>query len=92
MKYILLFFIKTYWFLIPKSKRRRCVFKISCSNHVYKTAMKNGFIAGIYAFKYRYKNCRHGYETFINPVSQKMQIRLRNNEVLNHEDISERFL
>ncbi|QHI37053.1 Putative membrane protein insertion efficiency factor [Kordia antarctica] len=92
MKYFLLFIIKSYWLIIPKSKRRKCIFKQSCSNYVYQTATKDGFIAGLYAFKYRYKNCRYGYETFINPIDQKVQIKLRNNEILDQEDISERFL
>ncbi|EDP98380.1 hypothetical protein KAOT1_14222 [Kordia algicida OT-1] len=92
MKYLLLIFIKAYWFLIPKSKRKKCIFRVSCSNHVYKTAMNKGFIAGCKAFKYRFYNCRHGYEIFKNPVNNEMQIKLRNNEVLNQKDIAERFL
>lgn len=54
--------------------------------------MKDGFIAGIYALKYRYVNCRYGFETFVNPINQKVQIKLRNNDIIDQEDISERFL
>lgn len=54
--------------------------------------MNKGFIAGCKAFMYRFRNCRYGYEVFKNPINDEIQIKLRNNEVLNQKNIAERFL
>lgn len=91
MKYLIIFVIRLYW-LIPKSRRRKCIFRISCSKCIYKTAMNEGFIAACYAFKYRYKNCRYGYELFRNPITNDLEIRLPNNDIVPQKDIAERFL
>jgi len=61
MRIILLLIIKIYWIVLPKSKRRRCLFKTSCSNHVYSKAKSEGLISGLKALKFRMKNCNPYY-------------------------------
>ena len=92
MKYLILIAIKLYWILIPKSKRRECIFKHSCSNYVYDITTQKGFFNGIKAFNYRFKNCRSGFEIFKNPVSGKIQMILPNNDVLEEKDISKNLI
>ena len=92
MKYLILLIIQTYWNMIPKSKRKRCIFKISCSNYVYQITKKEGFLKGLKAFNYRYKNCRGNFEIFENPISKKKQILLSSNQIIDSEEIAERFL
>ena len=61
MRIILLLIIKAYWLLIPKYKRRRCLFKVSCSNYVYNKTKSEGLIQGIKALKFRVENCNRYY-------------------------------
>lgn len=63
MKYLLMFLIKCYW-LIPKSYRRHCIFKETCSHHVYNATQSKGFKHGLHALENRYKQCRTGYAFF----------------------------
>jgi len=73
MKYLLLVFVKLYWFLIPREKRNVCLFKITCSLTVYQITMNEGFIAGIKVLFTRYKQCRPGYEIFFENDEFKMR-------------------
>lgn len=61
MKTILLVIIKLYWLLIPKHKRRKCLFKTSCSNYVYDKTKSEGLISGLKALKFRINNCNSQY-------------------------------
>lgn len=60
MKYLLLFIIRAYW-LIPKSSRRRCIFKCNCSRYVYNITRKKGFLAGTKALGKRFRQCRNRF-------------------------------
>lgn len=91
MKYLILFVIQTYWNIIPKSKRKRCIFKTSCSNYVYQKTKNEGFIKGIKAFNFRYKNCRGNFEIFENPVSKKKQVLLPSKIIIDREEMAERL-
>ncbi|MEN2401503.1 membrane protein insertion efficiency factor YidD [Flavobacterium sp. MC2016-06] len=92
MKYLILLIIQTYWNFIPQSKRKRCIFKTSCSNYVYQITKNEGFIKGIKAFIFRYKNCRGNFEIFENPISKKKQILLPSKLIIDSDEIAERFL
>lgn len=92
MKKLLLLIIISYWKIIPAKNRKRCIFKISCSNYVYQETKSNGFLAGIKALKYRYENCRHGFELFENPMDGTMQLILPKGGILNQDGIAERLL
>ncbi len=63
MKYILMFLIRLYW-LIPKKRRRNCIFKENCSAYIYRVLKEKGLKAGIDACIHRYKQCRPGYIHF----------------------------
>lgn len=92
MKYFLLLSIKIYWLIIPASKRRKCIFRKSCSKHVYEETTDNGIISGLKAFKYRFENCRSGAHFIENPITGNFQIILPNNHILDENEISERFI
>lgn len=90
MKFLLLLAIHLYWGLFPKAKRRKCIFRISCSKQVYQTTKSQGFLKGIQVFKYRYRNCRHGFQLFDLQSGERM-MKLPNGDMINETEISERF-
>ena len=61
MRALLILVIRLYWMVVPVHRRRSCLFKESCSMHVYHRAAASGFIAGLRALWFRYRNCRAGY-------------------------------
>jgi putative component of membrane protein insertase Oxa1/YidC/SpoIIIJ protein YidD len=77
--------------VIPASKRRKCIFRISCSKHVYEKTLNEGFISGLKALKYRFLNCRSGAHLIENPLTGKIQIILPNHQILDEKEISKRF-
>ena len=79
MSMLLLGFIKGYWRLIPPKKRKKCIFKKSCSHHVYDITKEKGFLKGMKALKFRFKHCRPGYYV-INDREGKLLISARNHE------------
>jgi putative component of membrane protein insertase Oxa1/YidC/SpoIIIJ protein YidD len=66
MKWLMLISIRFYWWVIPPSKRNRCIFKESCSNAVYRETKENGLFFGLRMFHYRFQNCRSGYHLVLN--------------------------
>lgn len=92
MKYLILLSIRLYWILIPKSKRRKCIFKKSCSNYVFETTQKEGFIRGLKAFLFRYKNCRGNFAIFKNPINNQTQMILPSQIIISEEEIAERLI
>lgn len=60
MRLILKLVIQIYW-LIPSKYKRKCLFKESCSRHIYRINNESGFINGIKAFKERVQRCKPGY-------------------------------
>jgi len=91
MKNLLLLLIKIYWRTVPPSKRRKCIFRTSCSGYVYEKTMANGFFSGLKALKYRFQNCRSGACLIENPTGETYII-LPNHQILNESEISERFI
>ncbi|MEH6656858.1 membrane protein insertion efficiency factor YidD [Leeuwenhoekiella marinoflava] len=61
MRIFLLLLIRFYWISIPKTNRRRCLFKKSCSHYVFDIAKDEGLLSGLKALNFRYKHCRPGY-------------------------------
>lgn len=92
MKYLILIAIQLYWLLIPKNKRGKCIFKKSCSNYVFEIAEKEGFIKGLFAFYFRYKNCSHGFEVFKDPINNQTKMLLPSKIIIEKDDIAERLL
>lgn len=92
MKHLILFVIKMYWKLIPPSRRKKCVFKKSCSNYVFDITQKEGFVKGLKAFQFRYKNCRGNIQIFKNPINNKIQMILPSHIIIEQEEIAERLI
>jgi len=92
MKFLIILLIKFYWRVIPPAKRRKCIFRTSCSRYVYEETINNGFISGLKAFKYRFQNCRSDAYLIENPITKKRQIILPNHQILEEKEISKRFI
>lgn len=92
MKIILLSIINLYWNIIPKEKRRRCIFRVSCSQYVYQITQKEGLYKGLLAFGYRFKNCRGGYQILDNPIDGRKMMVLPNSQIITENEIAERFI
>ncbi len=80
MKYLLILLIRLYW-LIPKRWRRKCIFKESCSLHVYSTTKEQGFIKGLKALKIRFRQCRPNY-SFYTTEDKKQWVILKDKTVI----------
>ncbi|NHN26488.1 membrane protein insertion efficiency factor YidD [Flavobacterium jejuense] len=92
MKCLILLMIRLYWFLKPKYRKSICIFRKSCSHYVYEITKEQGFLKGLNAFYFRYKNCRHGYEIFKNPVTNETQMLLPSKVIIDNKEIAERLL
>lgn len=53
---VLLLAIRIYW-LMPGRFRRTCLFKETCSHHVFRITKEQGFHNGIQALRKRYTQC-----------------------------------
>ena len=87
LKALFLFLIRLYWFLIPPSKRRKCIFKESCSKHVYRKLKDDGFKNGVNAFLKRYHQCRPGYKVFFNSSKKYLEIELSDMSIVQAVEI-----
>ncbi|MFD0749192.1 membrane protein insertion efficiency factor YidD [Mucilaginibacter calamicampi] len=92
MKQALLLLIRFYWRIVPAGERRPCIFRTSCSLHVFQVTQAEGWLNGIRAFSFRLRNCRAGFEIFHHPVNDSKQMILPNGQLIGAEDIAERFL
>jgi len=90
MKHLLLIIIKSYWLIIPESRRSKCIFKESCSNHVFKKTRTKGLFSGLKALRFRYQNCRPGY--CLIPAGNEMILITRQQNVFAQEEIDPRLL
>jgi uncharacterized protein len=84
--------IRLYWFCKSKNSQSKCIFRISCSHYVYEIAQKQGFLKGLKALRFRYQNCRFGFEIFRDPINNNIQILLPSKIALDSEEIAERLL
>lgn len=89
---LLILIIRLYWAIFPENKRRKCIFRISCSQHVYRTTKTEGLYEGLIALRYRFLNCRAGFHIFENPVDGSNMMVLPNLQVLKEDEISERLI
>jgi uncharacterized protein len=92
MKYALLLMIRLYWKIIPESKRRACIFRKSCSKHVFETTKDKGIKEGLKALRFRVGNCRGGFDITFDPASGKKQMILRSGTAVKEEDIAQRLI
>lgn len=61
MRSLLLCIIRSYRHYWPERFRRTCLFRESCSEHVYRVAAAQGALAGFTALRQRIRRCRKGY-------------------------------
>lgn len=86
MKYLLLALIRLYWF-IPKRFRRTCLFKETCSHHVFAVTKEKGFMSGLKALQRRIKQCRPGYSIYITD-DEKQWVILSDNTVIERKSVN----
>ena len=91
MKRILLFIIQSYWFLIPETKRRKCIFNKSCSNHVFDELQLNGLKAGLKELQFRIRNCQPEFDIFIDYKTGRQKMLLKTGIIVDENQISERL-
>lgn len=92
MRHLLLLIIKLYWKIFPEEKRRRCIFKKSCSKHVYEITVEEGLFKGLEALLFRYQNCRGNFMIFNNPDNGRVQIILNSQKIVDSNQIAESIL
>jgi len=92
MRIMMLFAIRMYWRLIPAHRRRRCLFKKSCSHFVFDKASQEGFCSGLKAFRYRFNTCRPGFQMFINPIDNQPILILKNGDTLAEDELSDNII
>lgn len=61
MRSLIVYLIQLYRRHIPAEKRRHCLFRESCSQHVERIAREHGGFAALKAFLARARSCRPGY-------------------------------
>jgi len=61
MRRLMLFVVELYWRLTNAAHRRPCLFRETCSRHVYRVTREYGAFRGIAAFAKRFRRCRLGY-------------------------------
>lgn len=92
MKWLLLGAIRAYWRLIPPERRRRCLFRESCSRHVYRRARDEGFISGLRALARRWRACRPGYGLLAAREAGEPLVLLADGAVMRIDQLSEAAL
>lgn len=80
--------IRTYWFLVPAGRRRRCLFAKSCSHHVLEAALANGSKGAWSALTERMSQCRSGYWLYRNPMDHRWQMQLADGTVIDEASIN----
>jgi putative component of membrane protein insertase Oxa1/YidC/SpoIIIJ protein YidD len=61
MKQLILFSVEIYWRLTSPTRRRPCLFRETCSQHVHRVTREEGAVKGVIAFGQRFRRCRLGY-------------------------------
>ncbi|WP_196890493.1 membrane protein insertion efficiency factor YidD [Aureivirga marina] len=89
MKYLLLTIIHLYWFLIPKKKRRRCIFKKSCSKIVYEKTKKEGLISGLKILTFRIKNCHPEFDLYFEIKTNELKLITKSGEIISENNIAD---
>ncbi|QQX77230.1 membrane protein insertion efficiency factor YidD [Aequorivita iocasae] len=89
IKAILILIIKCYWLIIPRSSRRKCLFKVSCSHYVYQQTKINGH-AGLRALLFRIKNCNPSYQ-IIDLGDEKILV-TKTNKVFSEKELNKLIL
>ncbi len=87
MKYLFMFIIKCYWHFYPKKYKPKCLYKESCSKHIFKKFKHEGLKAGLEAFHSRIQSCRPNYR-FIE-IDNEIVILTSNGKVITNNEMAE---
>lgn len=79
--------IRLYWRFWPERWRRSCLFRESCSRHVYRMTTESGTIAGLAALRKRLRQCRPGFVASLD--SGGLTLILANGDRISGHQISE---
>ena len=90
MKTLLLFAIRCYWRFFPKRWRRRCIFRTTCSHHIYNTTRTRGVGAGMWALIDRFRKCRPGYTVY--SVGDSLRVRLADGSSIDESEAASHVL
>lgn len=91
MKFLLLNIIRLYWFAVPRSKRRKCIFSKSCSHHVYDETKLNGFKNGVKQLIFRVNNCHSDFDVFTDHITGKKKMLLRTGIIIDESQMADKF-
>jgi uncharacterized protein len=83
MRWLLLGAIRVYWLVAPAWLRRRCIFRVTCSRHVYDVTRARGFWAGLRSLLQRGRQCRPGYSVEFH--AGQFRVRLKDGSVIGAE-------
>lgn len=86
----MLFGIRIYWIFIPAKARNVCLFKESCSKHVYRTTKEQSWKSGLAALTTRFMECRTPYK--IVDHRGLIYLHTRKGTVLNQNEINPTIL
>ncbi len=92
MKILILLIIRFYWFVKSKNNKPKCIFRESCSRYVYEITQEQGYLKGLKALKFRFENCRNGFELFKNPINNTTNMLLPSKIIVEENEIAERLL
>jgi uncharacterized protein len=81
LRLLLLAVIRLYWRIVPEHRRRSCLFRVSCSNHVHAVTAESGFLAGLRALFHRWRRCRPGYRAVWDEDGSRWTARLADGSV-----------
>lgn len=90
MKDLLLASIRAYWAFWPRHLKRSCIYRETCSHHVYRVAREFGFPAGLQALLRRVRTCCPGYTVSTNQT--ELGLILRDGSFLPHKLVAEDIL
>jgi len=90
MKTLLLFAIRCYWRFFPKRLRRQCIFRTTCSHHVYETTRARGVRAGMHAVIDRFRKCRPGYTIY--SEGNALRVRLADGSSIDGNEVASHVL
>jgi len=92
MKSLLLTAIRLYWLIIPPERRRKCIFRHSCSKYVFDVTKHKGFRAGRKALLSRMRTCNSHFDIITDYKSGERMMYLKGGVVVGEAEIAERLL
>ena len=88
MRPLALLAVELYWRLTNPARRRPCLFRETCSRHVYRITRDCGVLKGMMAFGQRLRRCRLGYAIEFDGHAEPF-LRLADRSVVQTAELSE---